>query len=135
MLAKASDEQLNIINAIKTYNVKVNSVAGSGKTTTVLHMAKQYKDESILLLTYNARLKMETRKKKDNLGLRNLEVHSYHSFCVSNYDNRCYKDAAIINLLKDNKKPLKKFLLLKVKPILENKKAKYCNSIHFHLMQ
>jgi superfamily I DNA and RNA helicase len=52
---------------------------------------------------------METRKKKDNLGLRNLEVHSYHSFCVSNYDNRCYKDAAIINLLKDNKKSLKKF--------------------------
>jgi len=109
MLNEASDEQKAIIDSIKDHNVKVNSVAGSGKTTTVLHMAKQYKDESILLLTYNARLKMETRKKKDNLGLRNLEVHSYHSFCVSNYDNRCYKDAAIINLLKDNKKSLKKF--------------------------
>jgi hypothetical protein len=109
MLNEASDEQQAIIDAIKDNNVKVNSVAGSGKTTTVLHIAKQYKDESILLLTYNARLKMETRKKKDTFGLRNLEVHSYHSFCVSNYDNRCYKDAAIINLLKDNKKPLKKF--------------------------
>ena len=109
MLNEASDEQKAIIDSIKDHNVKVNSVAGSGKTTTVLHMAKQYKDESILLLTYNARLKMETRKKKDNLGLRNLEVHSYHSFCVSNYDNRCYKDAAIINFLKYNKKSLNKF--------------------------
>jgi len=109
MLNEASEEQRAIIDAIKDHNVKVNSVAGSGKTTTVLHIAKEFKDQSILLLTYNARLKMETRKKKDNLGLRNLEVHSYHSYCVSNYDNKCFKDSGIINLLKENKKPLKKF--------------------------
>jgi hypothetical protein len=108
MLAKASNEQLNIINAIKSYNVKVNSVAGSGKTTTVLHMAQILDNESILLLTYNARLKIETRKKKNDLELNNLDVDSYHSFCVGHYDRKCFKDSGIINLLKKNTKPLKK---------------------------
>jgi hypothetical protein len=35
------------INNEHLYNVKVNSVAGSGKTTTVLHMAQMLKNESI----------------------------------------------------------------------------------------
>ena len=112
MLAKASTEQNIIINAIKTNNVKVNSVAGSGKTTTVLHMAKELCKESILLLTYNARLKLETRKRKTELGLNNLSVDSYHSFCVGNYNRKCFKDSVIIKILDENSKPLKKFSYL-----------------------
>ena len=38
--------------------------------------------ERILLLTYNARLKQETRDRVKILGLGNLEVHSYHSLGV-----------------------------------------------------
>ena len=109
MLKPASNEQLDIINSIKTYNVKVNSVAGSGKTTTVLHMAKMLVNQNILLLTYNARLKLETRQKKDELKLNNLEVHSYHSFCVGHYNKLCHKDQAIIKLIKENNQPFKKF--------------------------
>jgi len=109
MLAEASLEQKIIINAIKTNNVKVNSVAGSGKTTTVLHMAKELCKQSILLLTYNARLKLETRKRKNELGLNNLSVDSYHSFCVGNYNRKCFKDSIIIKILDENSKPLKKF--------------------------
>jgi DNA polymerase III delta prime subunit len=107
MLKTPTKEQLDIIDAIQKYNVKVNSVAGSGKTTTVLHMAQALQNESILLLTYNARLKIETRNRKDELKLNNLEVHSYHSFCCSYYDKLCYKDQGIINLLKKNKKSKK----------------------------
>ena len=56
---------------------------GSGKTTTVLHLAKASTlNEQILLLTYNARLKIETREKAVHFSLHNLEVHSYHSFGV-----------------------------------------------------
>ena len=109
MLAEASLEQKIIINTIKNNNVKVNSVAGSGKTTTVLHMAKELNKESILLLTYNARLKLETRKRKNELGLINLTVDSYHSFCVGNYNRKCFKDSVIIKILEENNKPLKKF--------------------------
>jgi hypothetical protein len=108
MLSPASKEQIDIINAIKTNNVKVNSVAGSGKTTTVLHMAQILDNESILLLTYNARLKIDTRKKKKDLGLNNLDIDSYHSFCVGHYNNKCFKDSVIIKLLKENTKPIKK---------------------------
>jgi DNA polymerase III delta prime subunit len=108
MIANASIEQMNIIDAIKTNNVKVNSVAGSGKTTTVLHMSQILDNESILLLTYNARLKLETRNKKKQLQLNNLDVDSYHSFCVGHYNNKCFKDSVIIKLLKENTKPIKK---------------------------
>jgi len=108
MLQNASNEQINIINSIKNNNVKVNSVAGSGKTTTVLHMAQNLENESILLLTYNTRLKLETRNKRNQLGLNNLNVDSYHSFCVGHYNNKCYKDSIIIKVLNENTKPLKK---------------------------
>ena len=35
-----SDEQLQVIQSIGNYNVIVDSVAGSGKTTCILHIAK-----------------------------------------------------------------------------------------------
>ena len=109
MLSPASQEQNNIIDAIQNNNVKVNSVAGSGKTTTVLHMAKRLSNQSILLLTYNAKLKLETRKRKTDLGLGNLSVDSYHSFCVGHYNRKCFKDSVILKILEENTKPLKKF--------------------------
>lgn len=108
MLNKASDEQLDIINSLKTNNIKVNSVAGSGKTTTVLHMAQILNTDSILLLTYNTRLKIETRNKRNELGLNNLDVDSYHSFCVRHYNKKCFKDSVMIKVLKENTKPYKK---------------------------
>ena len=108
MLAKASDEQIDIINTLKTNNIKVNSVAGSGKTTTVLHMAQLLNTDSILLLTYNTRLKIETRNKRNELELNNLDVDSYHSFCVRHYNKKCFKDSVMIKLIKENSKPYKK---------------------------
>jgi hypothetical protein len=101
MLHTISKEQQEIIDALRERkNVIVNSVAGSGKTTSNLHIANTFKDSSILLLTYNAKLKIETREKIEKLKLTNIEIHSYHSFCVRYYDNSCYTDAEIIQLLK-----------------------------------
>jgi predicted NACHT family NTPase len=37
-----SNEQKNIIEALEKNHVMVNAVAGSGKTTTCLHIAKRY---------------------------------------------------------------------------------------------
>ena len=45
------------------FNVLVDSVAGSGKTTTNLHIAKALPHYKILLLTYNSKLKEECRQK------------------------------------------------------------------------
>ncbi len=94
-LLPASGEQTLIIEAAADNNVIVDAVAGSGKTTTVLHIASKYWDKSILLLTYNARLKQETRDRAVAHGLDNLEVHSYHSFCVKYVHKSCHKDQAI----------------------------------------
>jgi superfamily I DNA/RNA helicase len=42
-------------------------------------------------------------------ALNNLDVHSYHSFCVGHYNKLCHKDQAIIKLIKENNSPFKKF--------------------------
>lgn len=108
-LPDISNEQLNIVENLANHNVIVESVAGSGKTTCNLYIAKKYLDKSILLLTYNAKLKMETREKVNKLNLPNIETHSYHSFCVKYYNHKCFTDYQIISILKSNTNPLKKF--------------------------
>ena len=95
-LPPISDEQLNVVNNIKNNNVIVDSVAGSGKTTTNIFISLYYKDKNILLLTYSKRLKNETRDKIKVLNIKNLEVHSYHSFFVKYYNESCYTDESLI---------------------------------------
>ena len=101
-LPNISDEQANVV-AYSDNNIIVDSVAGSGKTTTILHLAKTMQDlkipDQILLLTYNKKLKLETRKKIDLLGLQNIEAHSYHSCAVKYYDHQCYDDYTMINVV------------------------------------
>lgn len=99
-LPEPSDEQSVIINSLKDYNVIVDCASGVGKTTTTLHIAREYDNSSILLLTYNSKLKLETRKKIVDYSIENMEVHSFHSFCVKYFDNKCFTDSGIISLLK-----------------------------------
>ena len=66
-LPNISDEQLSVIEGLsQNNNIIVDSVAGSGKTTCNLHIAKSFPLLNILLLTYNAKLKLETREKVSN---------------------------------------------------------------------
>jgi hypothetical protein len=98
-LSPTSDEQKLVVEHISSHNVIVNSMAGAGKTTTVLHIGQTYKWK-ILLLTYNAKLKIESREKCKDLRLSNVEVHSYHAFCVRYYDKKCHTDKEIRNILR-----------------------------------
>lgn len=100
---KPSEEQTEIIKTIQTHNVVVDSVAGSGKSSCILFIAETYPDLSILVLTYNAQLKSETRKR--SVHLKNISVHSYHSFCVSNYDPLAYTDDGINTIIVGNVQP------------------------------
>lgn len=95
-----SAEQREIITGCQTHNLIVDSVAGSGKTTTNMFIARTYPEQNILLLTYNAKLKLETRDKAKEWGLSNIEVHSYHSFCVKYYSKTAFTDAGITKFLK-----------------------------------
>lgn len=83
----------------------MDSVAGSGKTTCILHIAKHYKEWRVLLLTYNAKLKLETRQRADAMNLKNLEVHTYHSCCVKYYDEAAYVDGCMLGVIQRRATP------------------------------
>lgn len=108
-LPNASNEQLEVVDLISEYNLVVDSVAGSGKTTCNLHIAKKYPTLNILLLTYNSKLKIETRQKINELELDNIEAQSYHSFCVKYYNRVCYNDTVIQHILNTGSDPIKDF--------------------------
>jgi hypothetical protein len=75
-------EQQEAIDKLAEFNLLVNAVAGSGKTTLILHLARAYPTWSFLVLTYNRKLMDETKLKGAALGLANAEVRTYHSFAV-----------------------------------------------------
>lgn len=107
-LPPPSDEQLQCIKYLAAgANVKVDSVAGSGKTTTILTICKHFANLKILVLTYNARLKLDCRGKLDTLKITNAECHSYHAFCCRYYQPKTFTDQDIINLLEANLEPIR----------------------------
>jgi len=69
-------------------------------------VAKAAPQKRILLLTYNARLKLETRERVKRCGLeRTLEVHSYHSMGVKYYDTSCFQTEGISRVLRQRTPP------------------------------
>lgn len=76
---------------------------GSGKTTTALYVCKEYHDKKILLLTYNANLRHETKQKLTKLKLTNCMVHTYHSFNRQFFGSDDYTDIGINDTLKKDK--------------------------------
>ena len=101
---KLSDEQELIIESDS--HVLVDAVAGSGKTTTILHMALKYPKANIIQITYNNMLKREVRKKVSRLAISNMQIHTYHSLAVKYYDQLAYTDEELKKILLGNK-PIK----------------------------
>lgn len=99
-------EQYDIINS--TGNIKINAVAGSGKTTTIIEYAKARPKESrILYLAFNKSVKIEAIKKFAETGLNNVDVETAHSLAykhIVKYNNfkvrsQGYKTHEIVELL------------------------------------
>lgn len=107
-----SQEQNNIIKT--NSNIKIDAVAGSGKTTTVLHMGMANPTKNILQITYNNLLKREVRKKASLLCVDNMEIHTYHSLAVKYYSPSAYTDEEIKKILL-SEQPINKNI--KIKPI------------------
>lgn len=106
-LPTPSSEQQAIIDAAQEgYNVVVDSVPGSGKTTTILSVCRALVGVHVLVLTYNSRLKLETRDKCEQIGLRHrVEIHSYHALAVKYYDNDAHTDEGINRILENDTRP------------------------------
>ncbi|SFA41189.1 UvrD/REP helicase N-terminal domain-containing protein [Pedobacter suwonensis] len=71
-------QQKDIINS--SGNIKINAVAGSGKTTTIIEYAATRPPGSrILYLAFNKAVKNEAAGKFRNKGLQNVTVETAHS--------------------------------------------------------
>src|SRR5690349_955313 len=71
-------EQQSILQS--TGNIKINAVAGSGKTTTIIqYAASRPKGSKMLYLAFNKSVRMEAKKRFGELGLHNVQVETAHS--------------------------------------------------------
>lgn len=79
-----SNEQKDVVTAFEDgYNIFINSVAGSGKTTIALAISKfinRSKGNSRILYTcFNRSIKLEMDQRIKKVGIRNLEAETLHS--------------------------------------------------------
>jgi len=100
-------EQKDIIAS--TGNIKINAVAGSGKTTTVIeYAATRPAGSRILYLAFNKSVKQEAIRKFASRGLSNVTVETAHSLAFRHIVSRSrykvrsqgYKTHEFVELLK-----------------------------------
>jgi F-box protein 18 (helicase) len=74
---KLTKEQRDVLKAVKdgVGFLKINAFAGTGKTTTLIEIAKQNKDKKILYLAFNRAIQQEAQKKFP----KNVEVKTTHA--------------------------------------------------------
>jgi hypothetical protein len=76
-------EQARAIALVRAgYNLLLDSVPGSGKTTCVSQLASALRDTGcyFVLITFNRALAEETRERISALGLTNISAHTFHAF-------------------------------------------------------
>jgi len=106
MLHPMSEEQKSIYRYIQSgKNVVVDACAGSGKSTTILSIAKELPEKRFLQFTYNSMLRHEIKEKIKELDLKNIEVHTYHSFAVKYYVSVAHTDSGIRQIFRNNLLP------------------------------
>ncbi|WP_430817289.1 3'-5' exonuclease [Carboxylicivirga sp. RSCT41] len=101
-----TDEQLKIIE--HEGNLKVNAVAGSGKTTTILQYAQRRAESPVLYLAFNKSVKLEAEYKLSQMGLNNVRVETAHSLAYKyvapyqryklRFDYKAHEVAAILGI-------------------------------------
>lgn len=72
-----TDEQIKIIKS--NGNIKINAIAGSGKTTSLVQYARARANARILYLAFNKSVKLEAISKFQEKGLKNVRVETAHS--------------------------------------------------------
>lgn len=85
-----TSQQEEIINSTIP-SFKINAVAGSGKTTTLLEYAKKNSHLKILYLAYNKSLQISLQEKLKEYNLPSLHVSTIHSLAYSRIEAYNYK--------------------------------------------
>jgi F-box protein 18 (helicase) len=76
-MIKLTDEQIKIVES--KGNIKINAIAGSGKTTSLIEYARARANARILYLAFNKSVKLEAINKFQKTGLKNIRVETAHS--------------------------------------------------------
>ena len=101
-----SEEQRKVLDYIRSgNNVVVDACAGSGKSTTILSIAKELTGKKIRQFTYNSQLRFDVKENIKKMKLQNLEVHTYHSFAVKYYSDVAHTDTGIRQILREDTSP------------------------------
>ncbi|WP_044415207.1 UvrD-helicase domain-containing protein [Halarcobacter anaerophilus] len=118
-------EQKEIVKAVGKYkNIKINAFAGTGKTTTLRYVAKEYKDRKILYLAFNSAIKNEASSSFPN----NTYVKTTHGLAYSaikkytNIDLNTLRNYRAIDIANEFEIPYEK--ALSALKIFEN----FCNN-------
>lgn len=83
-------------------NLIVDACAGSGKTTTILHLAQAAPATSFMVLVYNRRLMIETEERVQALGLQNITVLNYHTLGARYYTPECATDQGLKRVVEND---------------------------------
>src|SRR5580658_9941919 len=101
-----TEEQMAIINS--TGDIRINAVAGSGKTTTIIEYAATRSSNSrILYLAFNKSVRLEATRKFEARGLGHVKIETAHSLAFKHIVPRHgysikaqgYKTHEIVDLL------------------------------------
>ncbi|KAF8053925.1 P-loop containing nucleoside triphosphate hydrolase protein [Lyophyllum atratum] len=103
-LRPASVEQARAVHLFCTtrHNLIVDACAGSGKTTTILHLAAKAPEQTFLVLVYNRRLMIETTERVRSLGLGNITVTNYHTCGSTYYTAECSTDQGLKRVVEED---------------------------------
>ena len=104
---KLTKEQQAIVQS--EGNIKINAVAGSGKTTTLLAYAQARPQQKILYLAFNRSVKLEAIRKFSEADCHHVEIETAHSlayravvrgsrFRIQQNDLTTYQIKEILNL-------------------------------------
>ena len=125
------------IEKYKNKIIAINSVAGSGKTTTLINLANNNDEKKILYIAFNKDLVQEMKVKLRKKKIKNMEAHTFDALM-----RRIY-----LNVVEDlNLQFLKPVDIDKICPFLKNKNwsfkknlierlEDYCNNIDILSME
>lgn len=131
---KLTNEQKSILAS--TTSLKINAVAGSGKTSTLVAYAKQCKPtDRLLYLAFNKSVKLEATLKFSDVQLTNVRVETAHSLAYksivrqNNYElqSNGYKTYELAKILQLKSRGIKHGELILANHILKYA-ALFCNS-------